>query len=97
MADQGLKQEIDELRAELDALVKRLDEEPEAESGGESLGETGGGSLRDQLSAKLEPAEVQKHLMKFLESLGRDIKDSKPKALVAAFVAGFAAGRAVGR
>lgn len=41
--------------------------------------------------------EAAEKLGEFLSALGDDIKESPPRALIAAFLAGFVAGKVVGR
>ena len=101
MVDQDVKREVDALRAELEALTRRLDgagpAEVDSAGGGKGRKVRGGSAISADLLDQVDPKELSKHLAKFLESLGRDVRDSRPKALVAAFLAGFLAGRTLGR
>jgi F0F1-type ATP synthase assembly protein I len=100
--------EIDELRAQLKSLEERVSRRPRATNKREAPEpEKAASSPFDGASAVLEQAkeiakewhlpEASEKLGEFLAALGDDIKESPPRALIAAFLAGFVAGKLVSR
>jgi|GEM_PF-2490363 len=103
MSDPKLKAELEALRAQVEQMTKRFDEQvraPErAETGetGEPQGTTSALDEVRRIAEELHAPELASLAAKYLRDIGQDIQDSKPRALIAAFLAGFIAGKATGR
>ena len=96
MSDQDLKAELEALKAQVSQISRRT------AGGDRPVPETGSAetSPLDELrkvAERVDAPELVEKASEFLKGLGKDVKDSKPRALVAAFVAGFLAGRVTGR
>lgn len=96
MSDTDLKAELEALKAQMAQMSRRV-------GGGERLAaEAGAGdsSTLDEvrkLAEQVDAPQLVQQASDFLKGLGKDVQDSKPRALVAAFVAGFLAARATAR
>jgi hypothetical protein len=94
MADSHLKSELESLKAQVAEMSRRFVAEEAAEGGPSTA------SPLDEVRKLADRVDAQ-HLVEqavaYFKSVGEDVRDSKPRALVAAFVAGFLAGRVMGR
>jgi hypothetical protein len=95
MSDPNLKAELEALKAQVSQMARRAaGDRPAAEAGSAEP------STLDEvrkLAERVDAPQLVEQASEFLKSLGKDVQDSKPRALIAAFVAGFLAGRATGR
>jgi hypothetical protein len=93
MADPDLKRELENLREQLEALAGESHPEMEV------LSETADDPARraKNLLRELDWTALIAQVGEQLKGLGNDVKESKPKALAAAFVAGFLLGRTSAR
>jgi hypothetical protein len=95
MSDLDLKAELEALRAQVSKMSRRA---ASGERSAEAV--SGESSALDELRKVAERVDAPELLQKaseFLQGLGKDVQDSKPRALITAFVAGFLAGRVTGR
>lgn len=96
MADPHLKSELEALKAQVADMSRRVvgEERPRGDTGSSEA------SPLDEVRKMAERVDAQ-HLVdqavEYLKGVGEDVRESKPRALVAAFVAGFMAGRVMGR
>jgi hypothetical protein len=92
-----------DLKAELEALKAEVAQISSRRAGGERPATDAGAaetSTLDEirkLAERADASQLVEQASEFLKGLGKDVQDSKPRALIAAFVAGFLAGRATGR
>ena len=95
MAD-SLKSELEALKAQVAEMSRRVvgPERPLTEA---STTETSALDEVRKLADGVDARHLVEQAAKYLKSVGEDVQDSKPRALVAAFVAGFLAGRVMGR
>lgn len=96
MSDPDLKAELEALKAQVSQMSRR----PAA--GDRSAAQAGSdeASTLDEvrkLAERVDAPQLVEQASEFLKGLGKDVQDSKPRALIAAFVAGFLAGRVTGR
>jgi hypothetical protein len=96
MSDPNLKAELEALKAQVSQLSRRATsaERPAAEA---ASAETSTLDEVRKLAERMDAPQLVEQASEFLKGLGKDVQDSKPRALIAAFVAGFLAGRATGR
>jgi hypothetical protein len=96
MSDPQLKAELEALKAQLSQMSRRV---AAADSPGGVAGSSESSTLDEvrKLAESVDAPQLIEQASEFLKGLGKDVQDSKPKALVAAFVAGFVAGRVTGR
>lgn len=94
MTESTISRELKELRSQLERLSARAEEL----SGSEREPTSGGAAARAfSLAHEIDSAKLAEKLGEFLKQLGADIRDSKGRALAAAFFAGFIAGRTLGK
>jgi hypothetical protein len=97
MPDPKLKAELEALRAQVAQMTKRFDEQTgtpestEPDSTSSPLDEV------RRIAEELHAPQLLDQLAKYLGDIGQDLKDSRPRALIAAFLAGFIAGKTLGR
>jgi len=96
MSDSNLKAELEALKAQVSQLSRRATggDRPAAEA---ASAETSTLDEVRKLAEQVDAPHLVEQASEFLKGLGKDVQDSKPRALIAAFVAGFLAGRATGR
>lgn len=96
MSDLDLKAELEALKAQVSQISRRAAgaEKAPAEAGS---GETSALDELRKVAERVDAPELLEKASEFLQGLGKDVQDSKPRALIAAFVAGFLAGRVTGR
>jgi len=90
-----LKAELEALKAQVSQMSRQSKAEPSAAEAGSA--ETSTLDEIRKLAERADAPQLVEHASEFLKALGKDVQDSKPRALIAAFVAGFLAGRATGR
>jgi hypothetical protein len=96
MADSNLKSELEALKAQVSEMSRRVvgEERPAAEV---ASSETSTLDEVRKLAERVDAQHLVDQAVEYLKGVGEDVRDSKPRALVAAFVAGFLAGRVMGR
>jgi hypothetical protein len=95
MAD-TLKSELEALKAQVAEMSRRVvgEERPRAEAGSP---ETSPIDEVRKLAERVDAQDLVEKAVEYFKGVGEDVRESKPRALVAAFVAGFLAGRVMGR
>jgi len=92
MPDPKLKAELEALRAQVEHMTKRFDEQTAPAERPETESPSALDEVR-RIAEELHAPQLFDLLAKYLGGIGQDIQDSKPRALIAAFVAGFVAGK----
>lgn len=94
MGDTDIENELKAMRAQLEALNQRVEH-------GDGRGErrTLGGldAQAKKLADALDLPELSSQVGSMLRTLGKELQESKPGPLVAAFLAGVVVGRATSR
>jgi hypothetical protein len=96
MADSNLKSELEALKAQVAEMSRRVAAEKRAQAEPGSSETSTLDEVR-KLAERVDAHHLVEQAVEYFKSVGEDVRDSKPRALVAAFVAGFLAGRVTGR
>lgn len=89
MADDTLRTELEQLKQQLQEL-RAAPAKPHVAA---KRAADAGLDAAKRLVDNLDVPELRAHAADFLKSLGDDVRESRPKALVAAFLAGVAVGK----
>ena len=97
MADDSIRRELEELRAQLDAL--KATQEVDPEPGDSKVGHSPGGDAIDTGSdeASAAAANIASHVHEFVEDLEQDLKGTKRTTLLLVFALGVIVGRLIPR
>jgi hypothetical protein len=95
MAD-SLKSELEALKAQVAEMSRRAvgEERSRAET---DASETSPLDEVRKIAERVDAQHLVEQAVEYFKAVGEDVRESKPRALVAAFVAGFLAGRVTGR
>jgi hypothetical protein len=93
MPDPKLKAELEALRAQVEHMTKRFDEQTAPRAPAETESTSSPLDEVRRIAEELHAPQLFDLIAKYLGGIGQDIQDSKPRALIAAFVAGFVAGK----
>lgn len=96
--DDDIRRELEELRAQLEALqVERVAAEEAEEGKAAAEVEADGGESVDVADEQEAGLDVAAHVKELLETLEEELEDSNPKTLLAVFALGVLLGRLLAR